>query len=61
MLADHLRTAGVEVPLQDERLSSVQADRAIRATGRTSKQSKDVKDQIAASVLLQAWLDTSRP
>ncbi len=61
MLADDLRTAGVEVHLQDERLTSVQADRAIRATGRTSKQSKDVKDQIAASVLLQAWLDTSRP
>lgn len=64
MLADDLRQVadprGVEVHLQDERLTSVQADRVIRATGRTAKQSKDVKDQIAASLLLQAWLDAAR-
>ncbi|MGI9018309.1 MAG: Holliday junction resolvase RuvX [Euzebya sp.] len=59
-LADQLRDAGLEVHLQDERLTSVQADRSLRAQGRTTKQSKSVKDQIAASVVLQSWLDTAR-
>jgi putative Holliday junction resolvase len=61
MLAADLRQADVEVHLQDERLTSVQADRVLRAAGRNAKQSKGVKDQVAASVLLQAWLDTPRP
>ncbi|CAN5343600.1 hypothetical protein BH23ACT9_BH23ACT9_19530 [soil metagenome] len=60
-LAASLTDAGVTVHLQDERLTSVQADRALRAAGRTTKQSKDYKDQVAASLLLQAWLDTNRP
>jgi putative holliday junction resolvase len=59
-LAAALADAGMTVHLQDERLTSVQADRALRASGRTTKQSKDIKDQVAASVLLQAWVDTNR-
>lgn len=56
-LADELRATGLEVHLQDERLTSRQADRSLRASGRTSRTGKDVKDQVAASLLLQAWLD----
>lgn len=60
-LATALTDAGLTVHLQDERLTSVQADRALREAGRTSKQSRDHKDQVAASLLLQAWLDADRP
>lgn len=58
-LADQLTGLGLEVQLHDERLSSVQADRSLRASGKNSRTSRDVKDQVAASVLLQAWLDTN--
>jgi putative holliday junction resolvase len=60
-LADDLRQTGLEVHLHDERLTSVQADRTLRAAGRSSRQSKDVRDQVAAGVLLQDWLDATRP
>ena len=59
-LAAALTDAGLVVHLQDERLTSVQADRALRAAGRNVKQSRDHKDQVAASMLLQAWLDADR-
>lgn len=59
-LAEALAAAGLTVHLQDERLTSVQADRALRAAGRTVKQSKEHKDKVAASLLLQAWLDADR-
>lgn len=59
-LADQLSELGLQVHLHDERLTSVQADRLLRSAGRSSKQTKPVKDQVAASLLLQAWLDTHR-
>lgn len=58
-LADELVKAGLTVHLHDERLTSVEADRALRATGRTTRTTKAVKDQVAASVLLQAWLESN--
>lgn len=60
-LADALGDAGLTVHLQDERLTSVQADRVLQAAGRTAEKTKDVRDQVAASVLLQVWLDTTQP
>lgn len=60
-LASALDDAGLVVHLQDERLTSVQADRAFRAQGKSARQSREHKDQVAASLLLQAWLDASRP
>ncbi|MEE8602953.1 Holliday junction resolvase RuvX [Euzebya tangerina] len=73
-LAADLSAAGITVHLHDERLTSVQADRALRVPGvsgtsnrksgsinknRARKnRAEGVKDQIAASLLLQAWLDT---
>ena len=60
-LADDLAATGLTVHLHDERLTSVQADRALRSAGRSSKKDrhKGLKDQIAASVVLQAWLDSA--
>lgn len=59
-LADELTALGLEVHLHDERLTSVQADRALRSSGRNARTGKAVKDQVAAILLLQAWLDANR-
>ncbi len=50
----------VPVRLVDERLSTVGAHRALHAAGRREKQFRDVVDQAAAVVLLQAALDAER-
>lgn len=58
-LGDQLREAlsGVEVRLWDERLTSVEAGRQLRAAGRNEKESRKVVDQVAAGILLQSYLD----
>ncbi len=58
--ADELKErADVPVDLQDERLTSVQAERTLVEMGRTGKRKKkgDV-DRMAARLILQTWLDT---
>ena len=56
-LADELaRRTGLPVDLQDERLTSVQATRALGEGGRSRGKSVDV-DRAAAILILQAWLD----
>jgi putative Holliday junction resolvase len=47
----------VEVLLVDERLTTVTATAALRAAGRSSRQSRSVVDQAAAVALLQSVLD----
>ena len=49
----------VEVPveLQDERLSTVEAERALAAAGTRGRGQRRVVDASAATVVLQAWLD----
>ena len=49
--------APVEVRLVDERLTTVAATAALRASGRTARQSRSVVDQAAAVALLQGVLD----
>lgn len=49
--------APVEVRLVDERLTTVTATAALRASGRSAKQSRSVIDQAAAVALLQGVLD----
>ena len=49
--------APVEVRLVDERLTTVAATSALRASGRTARQSRAVIDQAAAVALLQGVLD----
>jgi putative holliday junction resolvase len=43
--------------LTDERLSTTQAERALVAGGVRRRARREVVDQVAASVFLQAWLD----
>jgi putative Holliday junction resolvase len=50
----------VPVELQDERLSTVTASRALRRAGRAARRQRPVVDQAAAAVMLQAWLDRRR-
>jgi putative Holliday junction resolvase len=59
--ADALR-GFLEVPveLHDERLSSVEADRALRAAGAGGRDRREVIDRSAATVILQSWLDAAR-
>ena len=54
------RIAPVPVVLVDERLTTVSAARSLRAAGRSSKQQRDVVDQVAAAELLQSFLDATR-
>jgi putative holliday junction resolvase len=46
--------------LADERLSTVAAERALVAGGVGRRARREVVDQVAASVFLQAWLDARR-
>jgi putative Holliday junction resolvase len=48
---------GVEVELVDERLTTVEAARQLRASGRDARQSKSKVDGVAAAIVLQRWLD----
>ena len=52
--------APVPVRLLDERLTTVEAARGLRAAGRDSKSARGVVDAAAAVVLLQSALDTER-
>ena len=48
---------GCEVVEWDERLTTVAAQRALHETGRNSRTSRDVIDQVAAQMILQGYLD----
>jgi putative Holliday junction resolvase len=51
---------GLPVRLVDERLSTVTAQHALRASGRNSRNSRPVIDQVAAVIILQHALDFER-
>jgi putative Holliday junction resolvase len=54
--------AAAEIPVRlvDERLSTVSAQRALQASGRNTKKSRPVIDQVAAVIILQHALDFER-
>jgi putative Holliday junction resolvase len=52
---------GVPVETYDERFTTVTATRSLQATGRRGRKGRQVVDQTAAAVMLQAWLDGRRP
>ena len=54
------RFLDVPVELQDERLSTVEAERALREAGVGGRERRGVVDRSAATVILQAWLDAHR-
>jgi putative Holliday junction resolvase len=59
--AEALRAVlGIPVVLQDERLSTVEADRALTAAGADGRERRRMIDRSAATVILQAFLDTTR-
>jgi putative Holliday junction resolvase len=50
----------VPVVLHDERLSTVEAERALREAGASGRERRKVVDRSAATVILQSWLDAAR-
>ena len=47
----------VPIELHDERLSTVEAERALAAAGTRGRERRRAVDASAAAVVLQAWLD----
>lgn len=59
--ADALRAVlSVPVELFDERLSTVEADRMLSSAGVKGRRRREVVDQVAATVILQSYLDRAR-
>ncbi len=59
---DELRAAlAVQVVTWDERLSTVEAERSLRVMGVKKGNRRRVVDQVAATVILQSWLDAGQP
>lgn len=60
-MADRLRSrSGLSVQVWDERMTSVQAERALLEGGMRRGKRRQVIDRVAAAVMLQSYLD-SRP
>lgn len=60
-LADRIeRATGVPVELWDERLSTVQAKRALDASAVKGRRQRERIDAAAAVTILQAWMDRER-
>lgn len=50
----------INILFWDERLTTLEAQRALHAAGKNAKQSKKMIDQVAAQILLQSYLDSLR-
>lgn len=50
---------GVPVVLQDERLTTVEAERGLREAGVSGRDRRAVVDAEAARILLQSWIDAT--
>ena len=46
-----------EVVTWDERLSTVAAERALRDAGKKTRETRNIRDQVAAQIILQSYLD----
>ena len=53
-----LKAAGMNVTFQDERLSTVSAEEALLEDGMSRQERKKKVDKVAASVILQQWLNS---
>ena len=60
LAADIARRSGQPVELWDERLTTARALRAVRAMGGSTRGRKDDVDALAATLLLQHYLDAKR-
>lgn len=59
LAAETERHTGVPCELWDERLTSVQAERQLIASGMRRRRRRETIDAAAATLLLQSWLDSS--
>jgi putative Holliday junction resolvase len=59
-VAARLADGGIPVRMVDERLTTVSAQSALHASGRNTRGSRSVIDQVAAVILLQHALDAER-
>jgi putative holliday junction resolvase len=50
----------INIVFWDERLTTIEAQRALHAAGKNAKQSRKMIDQVAAQILLQSYLDSLR-
>jgi putative Holliday junction resolvase len=56
--AERLRSlVSCDVVTWDERLSTVAAERALRDAGRKTRKTRGIRDQVAAQIILQSYLD----
>lgn len=60
LLAKLCAPNGIDVVLVDERLSSTSSLAILNSGGTPGRKKKKVIDQVAASILLQSWLDRTR-
>lgn len=58
--AGRLAASGARVRLVDERLSTVTAQQALRASGKSTRKQRPIVDQVAAVIILQHAIDTER-
>jgi putative Holliday junction resolvase len=62
LFTEQIREAsGMEIIMQDERLSSVSADQKLREAGKKGSRLKGEMDAAAATVILQSFLDENGP
>lgn len=54
------REGGLEVELWDERLTTVEAERMLIAAGQRRARRRQVRDRVAAALILQSYLDAHR-
>ncbi|HEX5946670.1 MAG TPA: Holliday junction resolvase RuvX [Acidimicrobiales bacterium] len=54
-------TLPVDVVTWDERLTTVEAERSLRVMGVKKGNRRRIVDQVAATVILQSWLDAGPP
>lgn len=54
------RRTGLEVVLVDERLTTIEADRILDATGVANSSRKQYIDKMAAAIILQSYLDMKK-
>jgi len=59
--AEKLRAlSSCEVVMWDERLTTTAANRALRDSGRKTRNTRRVVDQVAAQMILQGYLDSAQ-
>jgi len=58
--ADLARVAGLPVDTLDERWTTVEAERVLRASGRRGRKRRELVDSVAASIILDTYLELRR-